>query len=49
MSQRQLRWTLALTAIAIEVGLALWFYVVRPRLRAWREARRDAPRWAVSP
>ena len=33
MTRRQLRWALALGAIAIEIGLALWFYVVSPRLR----------------
>lgn len=45
MSRRQLRWTLALAAIAIEIALALWFFVVRPRL----QARRSAWRQSVNP
>jgi hypothetical protein len=32
MTRRQLRWTLAIVAVSVQVGLALWFYVLRPRL-----------------
>jgi hypothetical protein len=39
VSRRQLRWTLAIAAISIEVGLALWFYVLRPRLCRDHRAR----------
>jgi hypothetical protein len=32
VSRRRLRWALAITAVTVEVGLALWFYVIRRHL-----------------